>query len=92
MEEIDEDVHVLISPDSVSGGEGKMHSAMQQAIDSVKTQVQELSKSYKELTDLCQQKRDTFVLCMKFHMMTRQVRRYPLTTVKLHECPRLLHV
>ena len=75
MEGIDEDVHVLINPDSesVPGGEGKMHSAMLQAIDRVKTQVEELRKSYKELTDLCQQKRDTFVLCMKFHMMTRQV-------------------
>lgn len=84
MEGIDEDVHVLINPDSVPGGEGKMHSAMQKAIDSMKTQVEELRKSYKELTDLCQQKRDTFVLCVKFHMMTRQVRRYPLTTMKLH--------
>ena len=75
MEGIDEDIHVLINPDSesVPGGEGKMHSAMLQAIDSVKTQVEELKKSYKELTDLCQQKRDTFVLCMKFYMMTRQV-------------------
>ena len=75
MEGIDEDVDVLISPaaDSVPGGEGKMHLAMQQAIDRVKTHVEELRKNYKELTNLCQQKRDTFVLCMKFYMMTRQV-------------------
>ena len=82
MEKIDEDAHVLINSDLASDEEGKrMHSAMQQAIDSVKTQVEELRKSYKELTDLCQQKRDTFVLCVKFHMMTRQVGRYPLTTM-----------
>ena len=89
MEGIDEDIHVLINPDSesVPGGEGKMHSAMLQAIDSVKTQVEELKKSYKELTDLCQQKRDTFVLCMKFYMMTRQVslsKEMPMTIVKLN--------
>ena len=82
MEKIDEDAHVLINSDLASDEEGKrMHSAMQQAIDSVKTRVEELKKSYKELTDLCQQKRDTFVLCVKFHMMTRQVGRHPLTTM-----------
>ena len=74
MERIDEDAHVLINSDLESGEEGKMHSAMQRAIEKIKTQVEELKKSYKELTDLCQQKRDTFILCMKFHMMSRQVR------------------
>ena len=79
---IDEDAHVLINSDLVSDEEGeKMHSTMQQAIDGVKTRVEELKKSNKELTDLCQQKRDTFVLCMKFHMMTRQVGRHLLTTM-----------
>ena len=81
MEKISEDAQVLINPDFASDEEGEMHSATQQAIDSVKEQVEELKKNYKELTDLCQQKRDTFVLCVKFHMMTRQVRRYPLTTI-----------
>ena len=89
MEKIDEDADALVSANSdlSSDEEGKMQLAMQQTMDSVKSQVEELKKTYKELTDLCQQKRDTFVLCMKFHMMTRQVRGYPLTTmVKLYDC------
>ena len=53
-----------------------MHAATQQAIDSVKAQVEELKKNYKELTDLCQSKRDLFIVCVKFHMMTRQVSEY----------------
>ena len=75
MKKIREDAQVLINPDFVSDeDEGKkMHSATQQAIDNVKTQVEELRKSYKELTDLCQQKRDLFIVCVKFHMTTRQV-------------------
>ena len=80
MEKIDKDAEVVIAPPFASEGEEggqKMHSATQQAIDSMKAQVEELKKSYKELTDLCQQKRDTFVLCMRFHMFTRQVIRYP---------------
>ena len=74
MGQIREDAQVLIHPDFVSDEEEKMHSATQQAIDSVKTQVEELRKSYKELTDLCQQKRDLFIVCVKFHMTIRQVR------------------
>ena len=73
MKEIDEDQQSLVNPSFVLEEEGKVHAATQQAIDRVKAQMEELRKSYKELTDLCQQKRDTFVLCMKFHMMTRQV-------------------
>ena len=74
MKKIREDAQVLINPDFVSDEKGKkMHSATQQAIDSVKNQVEELKKSYKELIDLCQQKRDLFIVCVKFHMTTRQV-------------------
>ena len=73
MNKIREDAQVLINPDFVSDEEDKIHSATQQAIDNVKSQVEELKKSYKELTDLCQQKRDLFIVCVKFHMTTRQV-------------------
>ena len=75
MGQIQDDVQVLINSDFVSDEESKMHSATQQAIDSVKEQVEELKKNYKELTDLCQQKRDLFIVCVKFHMTTRQVRK-----------------
>lgn len=74
MKRIREDAQVLINPDFVSEEDGKeMHSATQKAIDSVKTQVEELKTNYKQLTDLCQQKRDLFIVCVKFHMTTRQV-------------------
>ena len=74
MKKIREDAQILINPDFVSDEEGKkMHSATQQAIDSVKSQVEELKSNYKELIDLCQQKRDLFIVCVKFHMTTRQV-------------------
>ena len=73
MKKIREDAQVLINPDFALNEEGEMHSATQQAIDSVKEQVEELKKNYKELTDLCQQKRDLFIVCVKFHMTTRQV-------------------
>ena len=73
MKTLDEDAQVLVNPSFVSEKDGKMHSATQQAIDTVKEQVEELKKTYKELTDLCQQKRDLFIVCVKFHMTTRQV-------------------
>ena len=73
MKKIREDAQVLINPDFVSDEEGKIHTSTLQAIDSVKAQVEELKKNYKELTDLCQQKRDLFIVCVKFHMTTRQV-------------------
>ena len=73
MGKIREDAQVLLNPSFIAEEEGKMHAATQQAIDTVKAQVEELKKSYKELIDLCQQKRDLFIVCVKFHMTTRQV-------------------
>ena len=73
MEKINEAAQVLISPSLASEGEEEMHSVTKQAIDSVKAQVEDLKKNYKELTDLCQQKRDLLIMCVKFHMTTRQV-------------------
>ena len=73
MGKIREDAQALINPSFVSESEGEVHASTKQAIDSVKAQVEELKKSYKELTDLCQQKRDLFIVCVKFHMTTRQV-------------------
>ena len=74
MKKVREDAHILINPNFVSDEEGKeVHSSTQQAIDRVKTQVEELDKNYKELRGLCQQKRDVFIVCVKFHMTSRQV-------------------
>ena len=87
MKKIHEDAQVLINPNFVSDEEDRMHSATQQAIDSVKDQVEELKKDYKELIDLCQQKRDLFIVSVKFHMTTRQVSCvYLLLCVLLYIC------
>ena len=75
MKEIDEDQQSLVNPSFVLEEEGKVHAATQQAIDRVKAQMEELRKSYKELTDLCQQQTDLYIIFVKFHMMTRQVSR-----------------
>lgn len=73
MVKINEDAQALLHPSFVLEEERKMRAVTHQAIDSVKVQVEELRKSFKELTDLSQQKRDLFIVCVKFHMMTRQV-------------------
>ena len=73
MKKVREDAQILINPDFVPDEEGKIHSATQKVINSVKAKVEELETSYKELIDLCQQKKDVFVICVKFHMTNRQV-------------------
>ena len=75
LKKIHEDAQTLDDTTLVSEDEdkGKMHAAAQQAMDTVNAQVEELKKSYKELFDLCQQKREVCLVCVKFHMMTRQV-------------------
>jgi len=77
-EEVDhmrEDATVLTSP-RFSGREmnAEAQEATRSAVESVKTTLEQLNNSYKELTTMCQQKRDLFIVCVKFHMTTRQVR------------------
>ena len=74
MEKIDKDAEAVIIPSLSSDEDDRMHFATQQAIDDVEVQLNELRTCYGDLTDLCQRKRDTFVLCVRFHMMARQVR------------------
>ena len=73
MKEIIEDEQALVNPSFVLEGQSKMHAASQHATDNARAQVEELRKSYEELTDLCQQQRNLCIICVKFHMMTRQV-------------------
>lgn len=42
-------------------------------INDVKQSVQLLTESYQKLMKLCQQKRDLFIVAVKFHMAVRQV-------------------
>ena len=71
MKKLYEDGQTVVEP--LCEGEAEVHTPTHQAVDSVKTQLDELKSSYKELTELWQEKRDMCVVCVKFHMMTRQV-------------------
>lgn len=43
-------------------------------ISDIKSPVQHLTELYQELMKICQQKRDLFIVAVKFHMAARQVR------------------
>jgi len=74
MDHIREDGHVLINPTfAPQETEENMHSATKEAVGLVKDQLKDLTDTYNQLMTLCQQKRDFFIVCVKFHMTTRQV-------------------
>lgn len=74
MDHIREDAHCLINPTfAPKESEQNMHSATKEAIETVKEKLADLSKTYQELMTICQQKRDLFIVCVKFHMTNRQV-------------------
>ncbi len=75
MDRIRADANILINPTfAPRETEETMHSATKEAIEVVKGQLNDLVATYQELMTLCQQKRDLFIICVKFHMFTRQVR------------------
>lgn len=75
MDRIRTDANILINPTfAPRETEDTMHSATKEAIQLVKEQLNDLTATYQELMNLCQQKRDLFIVCVKFHMTTRQVR------------------
>ena len=74
MDRIREDAQCLINPTfEPKESEQDMHSATKEAIETVKTKLADLTKTYQELMTICQQKRDLFIVCVKFHMTNRQV-------------------
>ena len=71
-----EDADVLINPRFLpdeTEAEENMHEATKGAVERVKTTIKELNDIYQQLITMCQQKRDLFIVCVKFHMTTRQV-------------------
>lgn len=58
-------------PPSESGSD--MHKTTQKAIEAVRSQLQDITKTYEKLMVTCQQKRDLYIVCVKFHMNLRQV-------------------
>lgn len=80
MEKMREDSDVLTNPRFLcSQGDGggeeqeKMHQTTKTAIENVREVMKTLSSTHQQLITMCQQKRDLFIVCVKFHMTTRQV-------------------
>ena len=74
MGRIKEDANVLINPSfAPQETEETMHSATKEAITLVKNQLDDLTKTYERLMTFCQQKRDLCIVCVKFHLTSRQV-------------------
>lgn len=53
--------------------ESEMHASMKKAIEAVRSQLSDLTRTYELLMNTCQQKRDLYIVCVKFHMNLRQV-------------------
>ena len=60
----------------LTGGESPSASIgpMRKVADEVRHEIQGLTVLYQELMKLCQQKRDVYIIAVKFHMSIRQVR------------------
>ena len=58
--------------------EENMHASTRKTISMVREQIHAVSDTYQSLMTTCQQKRNLFIVCVKFHMSIRQVRRLDL--------------
>lgn len=58
---------------NLPGGDETKNRVLLQDLNQVKQSVQVLTELYQELMKLCQQKRDLFIVAVKFHMYVRQV-------------------
>ena len=54
--------------------ERNMHASTHKAISMVREKVHALNNTYQLLMTTCQEKRNLFIVCVKFHMSVRQVR------------------
>jgi len=50
-----------------------MHDATRKTISMVREKIKAVSDTYQELMTTCQQKRNLFIVCVRFHMNMRQV-------------------
>ena len=73
MTKIREDAKVLLNP-HFDPKEDDMHSATKQVMETIRTSLKDLADTYQKLISTSQDKRDLFIVCVKFHMTTRQVR------------------
>lgn len=58
---------------SPSGDPIGMTSAMKKAVEDVKKMIHKLNENHQEFMTLCQQKRDFYIVAVKYHMNIRQV-------------------
>ena len=72
LSELKEEGHLLGKPPS--SDPAAMTPAMRKAIDEVTRQIQTLNQHHQDFMTLCQQKRDFYIVAVKFHMTVRQVR------------------
>ena len=85
MSRMREDADVLTRPQFSPDEKGEnMHEATKEAVQSVKSISEDLNTTYQQLTTMCQQKRDLFIVCVKFHMTTRQVCTCPCNNVAMY--------
>ena len=74
MNRLREDADILSNPHFSSGEISEQaQEATKSAVENVTSTLDQLNSSYNKLTTMCQQKRDLFIVCVKFHMTTRQV-------------------
>jgi hypothetical protein len=84
MNKIKSDGADLCNPNfAPSESEADMHASMQKAIEAVRSQLLELTRTYELLMNTCQQKRDLYIVCVKFHMNLRQLQQWNDETMEL---------
>ena len=72
MKEIKDEGAVIAK---LPGGESPSASTgpMRKVANEVRQEIQNLTVLYQDLVKLCQQKRDVYIIAVKFHMSVRQV-------------------
>ena len=74
LEKAREDSKFLMRPQFSASEKEDMHEATEKAVQTVKESMEAVNATHQQLMTMCQQKRDLFIVCVKFHMTTRQVR------------------
>ena len=74
LEKIREDAKELTNPTfDPQAKESDMHTVTRRAIEVVRDQLTQLTQTYQQMMKTCNQRRDLFIVCVKFHMTVRQV-------------------
>ena len=63
-----------------------MTAAMKKAVDEITKKIQMLTEQQHEFMTLCQQKRDFFIVAIKYHMTVKQVKCHVCVCVSVCVC------